>query len=427
MSYRFVHAADIHLDSPLRSLALRDPALAELIGLATRDAFQAVIDLCLDEQVDALLLAGDLYDGDQTSMKTARFLAAQLHRLHEAGIQVFIIRGNHDALSRITRELTFPDSVMLFPGRAQAHAIPRNGAQFPVTIHGLSFAKPHAPDGLLGAFRPPEEGSVNIGLMHTSLDGTHGHDPYAPVSLTDLQASGFRYWALGHIHRARVVEGDCTIVMPGMPQGRDIGEAGAKSVALVTIADDRTITVEQRPTAIAQFERIDLDTTKLADWHAVVVAAAQALGKARDQVAAPHLIARLRLHGQTPLAWRLRRDADLLATDIAAQADTLTCCWIDRVENDTTPPGAPQATPHSGDLPADPIAELRRLIQDEVANTPGFRADAEAIANELRTQLPPECRAMLGDDPQAFEAIMTELAKGGVEDVVARLHAAEPT
>src|SRR5580700_5678709 len=108
MSYRFVHTADIHLDSPLRSLALRHQELAELIGNATRRAFVNIIDLCLTEQVDALLLAGDLYDGEQTSMKTAHFLAAQIRRLHEAGIKVFIIRGNHDALSRITREVTFP-------------------------------------------------------------------------------------------------------------------------------------------------------------------------------------------------------------------------------------------------------------------------------------------------------------------------------
>src|SRR5580693_202282 len=118
LSFRFVHAADIHLDSPLRSLALRDPALADLIGNATRKAFIGVVDLCLDEQVDALLLSGDLYDGEQTSMKTARFLAEQLRRLDAADIEVFIIRGNHDALSKITKELALPENVHLFGGRA---------------------------------------------------------------------------------------------------------------------------------------------------------------------------------------------------------------------------------------------------------------------------------------------------------------------
>ena len=138
MPYRFVHAADIHLDSPLRSLALRDPDLAELIGNATRRGFTDIIDLCLEEQVDALLLAGDLYDGEQTSMKTARFLADQIRKLHEAGIRVFIVRGNHDALSKITRELTFPDTVKIFGGRAEAVPIDRPRGALPVAIQGIN-------------------------------------------------------------------------------------------------------------------------------------------------------------------------------------------------------------------------------------------------------------------------------------------------
>ena len=109
MAFRFVHTADVHLDLPPATLSLRDPELAELIGGATRRAFVGVIDLCLAEQVDALLIAGDLYDGEQTSMNTARFLADQLRRLDKAGVKTFVIRGNHDAESRITRELTLPE------------------------------------------------------------------------------------------------------------------------------------------------------------------------------------------------------------------------------------------------------------------------------------------------------------------------------
>lgn len=186
MAYRFVHAADVYLDSPLRSLALRDPNIAELIGNATRRAFVRIIDLCLEEQVDALLLAGDLYDGDQTSMKTARFLAEQFRRLHEAGIRIFIIRGNHDAISKITKELVLPDSVKVFGGRAEAIEIDHANGSFPIVIHGLSFAQPHAPESLLSRYKPLSEGSINIGLLHTSLAGAAGHDLYSPCSLADV-------------------------------------------------------------------------------------------------------------------------------------------------------------------------------------------------------------------------------------------------
>jgi DNA repair exonuclease SbcCD nuclease subunit len=141
-AYRFVHAADVHLDSPLRSLALRDPRLAEFVGNASRQVFSRIVDLCLDEQVSALLLAGDLYDGEQTSMKTARFLAEQLRRLDAADIEVFIIRGNHDALSKITKELILPENVHLFGGRADAVEVSRDRGERPIAIHGLSFARP---------------------------------------------------------------------------------------------------------------------------------------------------------------------------------------------------------------------------------------------------------------------------------------------
>ena len=141
MPFRFIHTADLHLDSPLQSLALRDPELAELVGTATRRAFETIIGLCLDERVDALMIAGDLYDGGQTSMKTALFLAAGLRRLSEAGIGVFIIRGNHDAASRITRELSLPDGITVFGGRAGVVTPERAAGQIPVAVHGISFAR----------------------------------------------------------------------------------------------------------------------------------------------------------------------------------------------------------------------------------------------------------------------------------------------
>ena len=419
MPFRFVHAADIHLDSPLRSLALRDAALAELIGNATRRGFTNIIDLCLEEQVDALLLAGDLYDGEQTSMKTARFLADQIRKLHVAGIRVFIIRGNHDALSKITRELTFPDTVKIFGSRAEAVPIDRPRGALPVAIHGLSFAQPQAPESLLGRYRPPMEGAINIGLMHTSLDGAPGHDLYAPCKLADLQGAGFRYWALGHIHRRSVVSGDTIVVMPGIPQGRDINEAGAKSATLVTIADDGSIALEERMTGMAQFERLSVDIAGIDDWRSMVAAIDAAFARARGAVAAEHLVARLQLTGATSLAWRLRRDRDLLKTEASDRAGILTRFWIEAVDVACTVPDQPGL----GRPAADPVTELRRLMLTEVRANAAYQADVAAIAEELRGQLPPECRALLGADQAGFEARLAEAVGEGIEDVLARLQA----
>ena len=424
LTFRFVHAADIHLDSPLRSLALRDQALADLIGNATRRAFVGIVDLCLDEQVDALLLSGDLYDGEQTSMKTARFLADQTHRLHEAGVRVFVIRGNHDALSKITRELTLPDSVTIFGGRASAVALERGRGAVPVTIHGISFAQPHAPESLLARFRPPVADTLNIGLLHTSLGGADGHDPYAPCEMADLQRAGFRYWALGHIHRRSTEEGEATVVMPGMPQGRDIGEAGEKSVTLATVGDDGAIQVEARRTSVAQFEGVTVDLAGVDTWREMVGKLERALGRARDGVASEHLVARVKLTGTTALAWRLRRELDLLRAEAESRAAGLGKTWIDKVEVHCRPPaiGPDQAT----GAESDPLEELRRLM-GEVTQDDGYRAEITAIADELRAQLPPDCRDIFGSDQDSFAASVTLAAREGIDDVLARLKARDGT
>jgi exonuclease SbcD len=395
---------------------LRNRDLADLIGGATRHAFVRMIDLCLDERVDALLLAGDLYDGDQTSMKTARFLADQLRRLHEAGIRTFIVRGNHDALSKITRELIFPDSVKIFGGRAEAVAIERARGDLPVLVHGLSFAQPHAPESLLGRYKPPVEGAANIGILHTSLTGAPGHDPYAPCSLADLQATGFEYWALGHIHKRSVIEGRCTVVMPGMPQGRDVNESGAKSVSLITIGDDRAIRIEERFTSVAEFARIPVDVSDFGDWNDLAHSLGQALAQARDAASSEHLVGRLQLTGSTSLAWRIRADRDLLKTEMDSRAGRK--CWVEKIEVDCRPPTALAGTSN------DPRGELRRLVEEEVASSDSFRAEALAIAQELRDQLPAECRGVLGADEASFEAALTALVDQGTDDVLARLQAA---
>jgi DNA repair exonuclease SbcCD nuclease subunit len=418
VAFRFIHAADIHLDSPLRSLALRDAALAELIGTATRQAFTKIIDICLDEQVDALVLAGDLYDGGQTSMKTARFLADQIGRLHEAGMRTFVIRGNHDALSKITPELVWPDSVKVYRGIAEAVPVQRAATDVPIHVHGVSFAQPLAPESLLGKYKPAVPGAINIGILHTSLGGALGHDRYSPCSVADLRATGFNYWALGHIHSRSIDAraGAGTIVMPGMPQGRDIGEAGAKSVTLVTIHDDRSVTTDERFTSVAQFERLTIDVAANTDWPDLIRRLGRHLSDARTAVNSNHLVVRLRLTGQTPLAWQIRRDRDLLRAELDKLCETIGFCWIEQIEIGCTAPdfGATAA--------GHPLAELRGLIDAKIIGASAFRSEIAAIANDLLDHLPPESRRSFGDDEATLEATLARLADEGIADVLARLH-----
>jgi len=418
MTFRFVHTADLHLDSPLRSLALRNLELADLVGDASRQTLVAIVNLCLEERVNALVIAGDLYDGDQTSMKTARFLASQLERLHRAGIRVFKIRGNHDAMSKISKELVVPDTVKVFGGNAEIVEI-TNGT-LPIAIHGLSFAKPQIAESLLPRFKAPVSGAVNIGIMHTSLAGSAGHDIYAPCNALDLHVSGFDYWALGHIHQRGRYPGAATVIMPGMPQGRDINEAGPKSVSLVTISDDRAIIVEERLTSIAQFERVHVDLTAIAEWRDAVTAIETALKAQREQTLSPHLVARLHLHGRTPLNWQLRRDLDLLQAEAEQRAESVGRTWVEKLELAIeTPPIAPEVTA------PDPVIELSILMRQEVIARASFRDHIREMVRDLLADLPQESRDFAGRDQAAFEHFIDRLLSEGADDITARMNAAE--
>ncbi|WP_412049336.1 metallophosphoesterase family protein [Hoeflea sp. Naph1] len=414
-AFRFIHTADIHLDSPLKSLALRNADLASLIGAATRRAFSATIDLCLDEKVDALIIAGDLYDGDQTSMKTARFLAGELTRLSQAGILTFIIRGNHDALSKVSKELVLPDTVKLFGGRPEHVLVERGLGEKPVAIHGLSFAQPTAPESLISRYKPPLADAINIGIMHTSLGGAPGHDRYAPCSPAELDAIGYNYWALGHIHKRSVTTAQSTIVMPGMPQGRDIGEDGPKSVTLVSIGEDGTVSLEEKPVALAEFVRVPIDLDGIAEWDDLAAAITTALSSARAEATAPELVVRLGFSGETPLAWRMRRDADLLLAEAEDRAARAGSVWIDKLEIECV---APRPSASSG---ADPLVELHALMETSILGSDGFETAYTAIIEQLQGQLPAELRDLFGTDETDAQAQRQTLAKAGIDDVMARL------
>lgn len=410
MAVRFVHTADLHLDSPLVSLALRDPALAEEVGTATRTALSRIVDLCLAEAVDALLIAGDLWDGAQGSAKTPRFLRQELARLGAAGIRSFLIRGNHDAMSKVTRELEPPPGTHVFGGRAATEVFEARGRT--VAVHGLSFAQDSAPESLLPRYPAPVPGAINIGMMHTSLNGSPGHDNYAPCAVADLDAQGYDYWALGHIHRRAEYRGRSVVVMPGMPQGRDIGESGEKTVTLVTVADDGTVTTNARAVAPLRFERVELDLSGIADWAALPGRLASALRDAAAGAAGTALVLRPVLVGATPLAWRIGRDLDRLTEEARAAAEAIGGVWIDKLE----------ARVSGGDVQAGRLpADLLRLLNDDLPRDAGLAAQLRKTAEELLHDLPPELRGLLGEDEAALDAACAALLATGTAQLLARL------
>jgi len=365
-----------------------------------RATFVRIIDLCIEEQVDALIIAGDLYDGELTSMKTAAFFVGEMQRLVDAGIRAFILRGNHDAKSSITRHITLPSGIHVFSSRGDRVLIEDQG----VAIHGLSFAKPHVPDSLLSKYKPAEPDMINIGVLHTSLAGSAAHDPYAPCSVEELHAQGYTYWALGHIHKREVhATHPSTIVMPGIPQGRHINEAGPRSVTLVEIDGQQTVTTSERITSGVQFERVEVDLAGAATWEDLCAALDQAFEEVLGGLKSEQLIARLNLIGATEL-----KNAGPV--------------WIEQIDNNTelVPPNSGVAAELTS-----PVAELRKLVASGLTEDAVVIDDALKLIEGLQRALPAgELRERFDPGNEDFRRVLQKSAAEGAAEVLARLESA---
>lgn len=293
--FRFLHAADLHLDSPLRGLEADPAAPAELIRNATRRALGRMVDLAIEEDVAFVLIAGDVYDGDWPDYGTGLFFAAQMRRLTDLGRGVFTIRGNHDAQNRMTRALRMPHVTTFAAERAHTHTLDALG----VAIHGQSFAEPSVTENLARAYPPPVAGLLNIGLLHTSAEGYAAHDRYAPCDRASLAAHGYDYWALGHIHRREILCEDPWIVFPGNLQGRHVGETGPKGASLVTVADGRIASVEHRVLDDLRWLHLEVDVAGAADESAALARVGERLDAALREAGPRHVAARVTLSGAT--------------------------------------------------------------------------------------------------------------------------------
>ncbi|WP_164104616.1 metallophosphoesterase family protein [Candidatus Laterigemmans baculatus] len=259
---RFIHAADIHLDSPLQRLESYEGAPVEEIRGATRRALENLVDLAIREEVDFVVIAGDLYDGDWRDHNTGLFFVRQATKLISHGIPLYVIRGNHDAASILTQSLPLPQNpdgspILLSSKRPETVRLESLG----VSIHGLSFRNRAETDNLALQYPEPDAGMFNLGLLHTSLTGGEGHEPYAPCTPQHLADKGYDYWALGHIHLRgeRHLEGTAPVVFAGNVQGRHTRETGPKGCVLVDIGGNRQTTRTFVPLDVVRWEICPID------------------------------------------------------------------------------------------------------------------------------------------------------------------------
>jgi exonuclease SbcD len=330
-SFRFVHCADLHIDSPLRGLEADPDAPTQQIRGATRNAFAALVDYAIAQQVAFVAAAGDLYDGEWQDWRTGQFLVSQVARLSRAGIPFIAIRGNHDAESIITRRLTLPEPARLLSAtRPETVDLP----EFGVRIHGQSFRAREVTDNLAMNYPAAHRGVLNIGLLHTSVDGREGHAHYAPCTVEQLRNHGYDYWALGHVHTREVLCSEPWIVFSGNLQGRHAREHGAKGATLVTVLDGRIAKAEPVVLDTVRWFRIDVDIAAAADEEAALALTRAAVAEALDAAEGRLSAIRIVLSGATHAHAALHRDVGATREKLRAEASAVAgaeTIWLESV------------------------------------------------------------------------------------------------
>ena len=389
---RFLHASDLHIDSPLRGLDRYDGAPVQRLRTATRSALERLVDKAVSERVDFVLFAGDIYDCDWQDFHTGLFFREQMVRLGRADIRVFIVQGNHDAQGVITKQLTLPTHVTVFSSRsAQTVKID----ELSVAIHGRSFPERAVDEDLVPSYPAPVPGFFNIGMLHTSLTGRVGHDTYAPTDLPTLIAKGYDYWALGHVHAREVLCEQPRIVFPGNLQGRHANETGAKGCELVTV-DAGRVESEFVALDVVRWSQVSVPLTGVDRFEALADAFRHALEPvligATDRL---HAV-RVTLTGSTALHRLEANQPGTLAAAVqgAAQDVSEGEIWIEQVRLElSTPMDRAQAARRQ-----DAVGELVRLVDSIAGDSVELTRRVQTELGDLLNAMPPEVAA--GDVPK---------------------------
>ncbi|MBX3230717.1 MAG: DNA repair exonuclease [Labilithrix sp.] len=405
---KIVHAADLHVDSPLRGLDRYEGAPAERLRGATRRALENLVALCLEVKADVLLLAGDVFDGGWRDFSTGLFFAAQMSRLREAGVPVMLVRGNHDAASAVVKNLQLPANVRVFEHK-KAHSVELPNA--PIVVHGQSFSERIMSEDLAAKYPPRVPGRFNVGLLHTSIDGREGHAPYAPTSLETLRSKGYDYWALGHVHAREIVSTDPYVVYPGNLQGRHARETGAKGASVVTVEDNVVIEVEHRALDVVRWEVVGVDVAGVSEVMEVVDLVRAALVERGAACDDRILAARVMLTGATRANSAIRRDLERFVSELRAAAnDALPDgIWLEKVLVRTT-----------AKIDLDRVRQEESAVGHLARRIEALREDPKELAAlaaclvDLDKKLPPELRddadaPLRFADPEAVRALLADV------------------
>ncbi len=377
MGFRFLHAADLHLGSPLLGLAQKDGDVAARFARASREAFEGLITRALEEEIAFAVIAGDVFDGDWRDASIGLFFNRQLARLAKRGVPTYFLRGNHDADSVVTRSLTWPDSVVEFSTRRpETHRL----EELRVALHGRGFPRREVAENYALDYPEPVPGWFNIGVLHTAC-GRAGHENYAPCTAAELAARSYDYWALGHVHAFEIVSRDPWIVYPGNLQGRSVRECGEKGAVFVDVADGRVDAVRRIATDRARWAEVVVDAEAHEDEASLMRAVEAAVRPHADGAQGRMLAVRVSFAGVTPLHARLLADPELRDKTEAAAQRCGDDVWLERLRLATTAPA--RRVDESALAGLDLAAALEASVGDAA-----LREAVEALIGTVRARLP---------------------------------------
>lgn len=382
--FRFLHAADLHLDSPLIGLAQKSRELASQIDHASRRAFDNLVSLAIEEGCRFVLLSGDLFDGQWRDYRTGLFFADRLRQLEEAGVDVYVILGNHDAESRFASRLELSRNVHLFSPR-KAETVRVEGLD--AAIHGRSFPHREVTENIALNYPPPEPDCFNVGLLHTACSGRDGHASYAPCSLDQLVNHGYDYWALGHVHAREVLSEYPHVVYSGNLQGRNSRETGPKGASLVMVQDGRVAGCEHRVLDAVRWSTATVPVGSSDDTTTVLESTRKHVEHELDAADGRPLVLRLRFTGVTSLHNELVASSTQLREELETMAATISDeAWIEKFEVATQPPPRPATN-----YPT--IASRVKSLVDELGGDLAILELLDAKLKEVREKLPAAARS----------------------------------
>lgn len=295
---KFLHCADLHLDSPFKGLSSLPNGLFQRLSDSTFVSFKRLIDLAISEEVDFVVIAGDLYDSGNRSLKAQSYLKNCFMKLKSYDINVYVVHGNHDPLDGQWVDLDWPSNVHFFGGNhVQTIYFEKKGRQV-AALHGFSYETAAVTDDRTLHYPDKRDDLYHIGILHGQADGYSGHSRYAPFLLTELLKKGYDYWALGHIHKRIDLNIDPPVRYSGNIQGRHSGELGEKGGYIVTL-NHNEVESQFYSTSEISWQESSIDLTEVDSLQEVILLCEKKINTHQQGNKGVLLV--LKLTGQTQL------------------------------------------------------------------------------------------------------------------------------